>query len=304
MAFLSRLFKRGHGDPLAERERELERAHRQGLRDARQHPLGEFTDTEVQPAYVSEVRAWAKEQIAHLDQELAETRARLVREAGQAQETILRETSRLDLVPETPWRPAPPPTDANADADEPADEQDGGAAVQEDAFITIGESRRRRAERERRAASREAGDTVQRSRARIEQLAQEWDSALVSRNHAVDAIHARAEQRIAAYRAGVMRAHPRKEEIALLWKGEVVAMDSTMDSPTAIAGREALGRLLSDVDQRIEVWRAEQRPPAELGRSSRPELLPSEESRLARPSDYETGNGRAGEWAPGAKDHA
>jgi hypothetical protein len=68
MAFLSRLLKRG--DPLAEREE----ARRQGMRDARQHPLGEFTDPDYQPAYVTEIRARAREQITEVDRRLAAAR--------------------------------------------------------------------------------------------------------------------------------------------------------------------------------------------------------------------------------------
>lgn len=297
MGLWSRLFRRGDGDPHADRERELREAHRQGVRDARSHALGEFTDQDVQPAYVSAVRAWAKEQIALLDQRLEETRTELARAAGDAHEVITRETARPDLA----VLPAVPPSDDS----------------EEDAFISIGESRRRRAAKERREASRAAGDAVLRARARIDRLKQDWDSVLVGRNHAVDAIHARAEQRIAAYRAGVMQAHPRREEVAALWKGEVVAMDSTMDSPAAVAGRESFGRLLGDADHRIEVWRAGR----ELDRPARKELEEPvrAEERLVRPEDYEdvpwedragqnggrpdeVGNGRAGGWVAGSRD--
>ncbi|MFI6326235.1 hypothetical protein ACIBG8_52550 [Nonomuraea sp. NPDC050556] len=301
MGLWSRLFRRGDGDPLADRERELREAHRQGVRDARSHALGEFTDPDVQPAYVSAVRAWAKERIALLDQQLEETRTELAREAGGAHEVITRETSRPELFA----LPAVPPSE----------ESEG------DAFISIGESRRRRAAKERREASRAAGDAVLRARARIDRLKQEWDSVLVGRNHAVDAIHARAEQRIAAYRAGVMQAHPRREEIVALWKGEVVAMDSTMDSPAAIAGRESFGRLLGDADLRIEAWSAGRHAVPELDEPARRELprvaasgedgAQQPEERLVRPDDFEdgpwkngeqAGNGRAGGWVAGSRD--
>lgn len=307
MAFWSRLFKRGDGDPHADRERELRKAHRQGVRDARSHALGEFTDPDVQPAYVSAVRAWAKEEIARLDQRLEATRTELAQAAGDAHEIVVRETARSELL-----TPSAPRVDSENLEGPPA----------EDAFISIGESRLRRATRERLGALHAADDAVQRARARIERLAQEWDSVQVGRNHAVDAIHARAEQRIAAYRAGVMQAHPRKEEIAALWKGEVVAMDSTMDSPAAVAGREGFGRLLGDADRRIEGWSAVRQAARALDRPARRELpgatLPEE--RLVRPDDYEDAppqenkagqngakqdeseNGRAGGWVAGSRD--
>jgi hypothetical protein len=242
MAFLSRLFKRD--DPLAEREE----ARRQGMRDARQHPLGEFTDPEFQPAYVTEVRARARERITEVDRRLAATRSSLLGRAVGARETILRELARADLRP-LPEDLQPLPERANGHAaDSPSEE---------DPFISIAEARWRRAEARRRGVVREAGDTVHAARAQIEQLTQEWESALIERNHAVETVHARAEQLIAAYRGGVMRAHPRREEIPSLWKGEVIAMDSSVESATAVSGREEIGRIMEEVEARIDVWHTE-----------------------------------------------
>lgn len=239
MAFLSRLFKRG--DPLADREE----ARRQGMRDARQHPLGEFTDPEFQPAYVTEIRARAREQITEVDRRLAATRTALLERAAGAREEILRELGRSDT------RPEPPP---------PANGHEPAAGLDErpvDAFISIAEARARRAEARRRGVVEEADAKVQRARALIEHLTQEWESALTDRDHEVEAVHARAEQLIAAYKGGVLRAHPRKEEVPSLWKGEVIATEPTGDTATALSGREEIGRILREVEDRIEVWRAE-----------------------------------------------
>ncbi|TMR99014.1 hypothetical protein [Nonomuraea basaltis] len=255
MAFLSRLFKRG--DPLAEREE----ARRQGMRDARQHPLGEFTDPEFQPAYVTEIRARAREQITEVDRRLAVTRTALLEQAAGARELILRELGRIDTRPESA---------AQANGHVPPGE-DGRSP---DAFISIAESRARRAEARRRGVVEEANTNVQRARARIEHLTQEWESALIERDHEVEAVHARAEQLIAAYKGGVLQAHPRKEEIPSLWKGEVIAITATGDTSTAISGREEIGRILREVEDRIEVWRAEVMP-RQLTSESRRQLSPA-----------------------------
>ncbi|MEU6999335.1 hypothetical protein [Nonomuraea sp. NPDC046570] len=274
MAFWSRLFKRGADDPGAEREQ----AHRQGMRDARQHALREFTDPEFQPVYLSEVRARARERIAHVDLELAATRTELLKRASEARETILRETGRADLR-------SAPPEDPSPNGHRP----DGA-----DPFISVAESRRRREDRRRHAALREASDTVQRARAHIEQLSQEWGSALLARDHTVEAVHAWAEQLIAAYRGGVMRAHPRREEIPSLWKSEVTAMDSTLETPTALSGRRELEGLLDDVEHRIEMWHAD------VHRLTRPEArpeLPAGEHDTAREDDDKANQDNSGEGA-------
>ncbi|MCA2221701.1 hypothetical protein [Nonomuraea aurantiaca] len=266
MAFWSRLFKWGAGDPLAEREE----ARRQGMRDAREHPLGEFTDPEFQPSYVTEVRALARERITEVDRRLAATRTALLERAVGARETILRELGRADL------RPVGGSSNGTGSGVEGAGSAgDSGVASAhasaggEDAFISIAEARRRRGEARRRAVLQEASDTVHRARAQIERLTQEWESALIERNHAVETVHARAEQLIAAYRGGVMRAHPRKEEIPSLWKGEVIAMDSSGDSAAAVSGREEIGRIMEEVEARIEVWHAEVTPRALPGEALR-----------------------------------
>jgi hypothetical protein len=251
MAFLSRLFKRG--DPLAEREE----ARRQGMRDARRHPLGEFTDPDYQPVYVTEIRARAREQITEVDRRLAAARTALLERAVGAREAILRELGRGDTRPESR------PSQAN-----------GHAPGDEDAFISIAEARTRRAEARRRAVVEEANANVQRARARIEQLSQEWESALIEREHEVEAVQARAEQLIAAYKGGVLEAHPRREEIPSLWKGEVIAMGAAGDTPAAVSGREEIGRILREVEGRIEVWRAEVMP-RELTTESRRRLGPA-----------------------------
>lgn len=266
MAFLSRLFKWGAGDPPAERED----AHRQGMRDARQHPLGEFTDPEFQPSYVTEVRARARERITEVDRRLAATRTALLERAVGARETILRELGRADLRPVAEHANGHAPGAKGAG---PADDPGAAASAgDEDAFISIAEARRRRAEARRKAVVQEAGDTVHRARAQIERLTQEWESALIERNHAVETVHARAEQLIAAYRGGVMRAHPRKEEIPSLWKGEVIAMDSSGDSAAAVSGREEIGRIMEEVEARIEVWHAEVVAPRALPGEARRSL--------------------------------
>ncbi|MEU7740525.1 hypothetical protein [Nonomuraea sp. NPDC049158] len=295
MAFWSRLFKWGAGDPLAEREE----ARRQGMRDAREHPLGEFTDPEFQPSYVTEVRALARERITEVDRRLAATRTALLERAVGARETILRELGRADLRPDGGYGNGSGPRSASASASASgsgsgsiagagvgagvegagsagdsaaasADASTRASAGGEDAFISIAEARRRRGEARRRVVLQEASDTVHRARAQIERLTQEWESALIERNHAVETVHARAEQLIAAYRGGVMRAHPRKEEIPSLWKGEVIAMDSSGDSAAAVSGREEIGRIMEEVEARIEVWHAEVIPqalPGEVRRS-------------------------------------
>ncbi|MEU8354997.1 hypothetical protein AB0C27_03195 [Nonomuraea sp. NPDC048882] len=258
MAFLSRLFKRA--DPPAEREE----AHRRGMRDAREHPLSEFTDPDFQPAYVTEIRALAREEITRVDRRLAATRTALLERALGERETILRELGRADTRPPVNGH-APPPS--------------GNDPAQADPFISIAESRARREEARRRILVEESNAGVQRSRARIEHLTQEWESALIERDHEVEAVHARAERLIAAYKSGVLRAHPRREEIPALWKGEVVAMDATGDRPAAVSGREEIRRILREVEARIEVWHAEVLPrelPAGQDIRSAPELTRQE----------------------------
>ncbi|MEV6149746.1 hypothetical protein AB0L53_05335 [Nonomuraea sp. NPDC052129] len=290
MAFWSRLFKWGAGDPLAEREE----ARRQGMRDARQHPLGEFTDPEFQPSYVTEVRALARERITEVDRRLAATRTALLERAVGARETILRELGRADLRPVGGNGSGSGVKGAGSAGDSTAASADASARASaggEDAFISIAEARRRRGEARRRVVLQEASDTVHRARAQIERLTQEWESALIERNHAVETVHARAEQLIAAYRGGVMRAHPRKEEIPSLWKGEVIAMDSSGDSAAAVSGREEIGRIMEEVEARIEVWHAEVIPralPGEVRRS-----LPREATADADP-DSEGSDGDLG----------
>ncbi|GAA1636878.1 hypothetical protein GCM10009733_037480 [Nonomuraea maheshkhaliensis] len=266
MAFLSRLFKRA--DPPAEREE----AHRRGMRDAREHPLSEFTDPGFQPAYVTEIRALAREEITRVDRRLAATRTALLERALGERETILRELGRAGTRPPANGH-APPPS--------------GSDPAQADPFISIAESRARREEARRRVLVEESNAGVQRSRARIEHLTQEWESALIERDHEVEAVHARAERLIAAYKSGVLRAHPRREEIPSLWKGEVVAMDATGDRPAAVSGREEIGRILREVEARIEVWHAEvlprelptgpeTRPTPELTRQDASERMPED----------------------------
>ncbi|MEV4163680.1 hypothetical protein [Nonomuraea dietziae] len=308
MAFLSRLFKRGSGDPLAERDRERDDAHRQGLKDARELPLPHFTDPDCEPAFLSEVRARARERIARVDQGLAARRTDLLRQVSEARETVFRETGRADLYPEArpdarEVRPdarevRPDAREVRPDAREvrgspgtspngraasaaPATEESaspapaGTAGAEEDPFISIAEARWRRAERARESALREASDRIHRARSRIEQLAREWDGVLVERNHEVEAVHAWAQQVIAAYRRGVMGAHPRREEIPSLWKGEVVAMDSSAEGVTSLSSREEIGGLLEEVEHRIEIWHSQVREVLELSRGrSRQELLP------------------------------
>ncbi|MET8001132.1 hypothetical protein [Nonomuraea glycinis] len=265
MAFLSRLFRRS--DPLAEREE----ARRQGMRDARRHPLNEFTDPDRQPAYVTEVRARAREQITEVDRELAVRRTALLERALGAQQTIMRELSRHDLRPSSPanghLRPAAEPAAhlPHHGSDSAAETQAAHAGGEDDPFISIAEARSRRAEARQRRELTEAGETVRQARARLAQLGQEWESALIEREHAVEALHARAEQLIAAYRSGVLRAHPRREEIPSLWKGEVIAMNATGDTPAGVSGREEMGRILHEVEERIEVWHAEVLPTVRSG---------------------------------------
>ncbi|WP_220449572.1 hypothetical protein, partial [Nonomuraea longispora] len=146
---------------------------------------------------------------------------------------------------------------------------EGARSTQRDPFISIAEARALRAEARRRALVEEANAGVQRARARIEHLTQEWESALMQRDHEVEAVQARAEQLIAAYKSGVLRAHPRKEEVPSLWKGEIIAMDATAGNPTAVSGRREIGRILREVENRIEVWHAEVLPRELPGRSRR-----------------------------------
>ncbi|MEW9548046.1 hypothetical protein [Nonomuraea sp. NPDC050783] len=279
MAFLSRLFKRDSrllaGDaravmpdgPRAEREE----ARRRGMRDARLHPLGEFTDPEFQPAYVTEVRARAREQVTGIDRRLAATRTSLLERVVEAREQILRELSRGGTRPEPP---AP------------------GGHRPADGFISIEEARARRAEARRRALVEEADAGAQRARARIEQLRQEWESALIEREHEVEAVYARAEQLIAAYKGGVLEAHPRKEEIPSLWKGEVVAMEATGGTALGMSGREEIGRILREAEERIEVWRAEVMPRELPAERARPELSTGTPHGL---NGHQGANGRTGQ---------
>ncbi|MFD2354498.1 hypothetical protein ACFSTC_42340 [Nonomuraea ferruginea] len=95
---------------------------------------------------------------------------------------------------------------------------------------------------------------MQRAGARIGQYAQEWENALVEHDHEVEAVHARAEQIIAAYRSGVMETHPRREEIPPLWQGEVIAMEPTGETRLGISGRDELGRILHEVEARVADW--------------------------------------------------
>ncbi|MFI6498350.1 hypothetical protein [Nonomuraea typhae] len=227
MAFLSRLFRRETGP-----DREREQAHAQGMRDARQHALHQFTDPDCQPAYLGELRAMARERIARLDRELAGVRTALLRQAGTARQAVLEVTLQEELT-------------QNGSANGQA------APAGEDGFISIAEARRRRAERRRAEAVRAAVQQVHEARAQVERLAREWDGAVLRRNHDVEEVHAWAQRMIAAYRSGVMRAHPRREEIPPLWKGEVIAMDTA-----AVTSGEEMGRLLDEVEHRVERWQA------------------------------------------------
>lgn len=255
MAFLSRLFKRG--DPLAEREE----ARRQGMRDARRHPLTTFTDPGSRPAFVAEVRAHAREQITEAGRRLAALRGELLERAMAAREEILLELDRTDLLPQ-------PPPEGDA-----APERSTG----EDAFISIAEARWRREEARRREAVRRSQENVQRAGARISQCAQEWENALIEHDHEVAAVHARAEQLIAAYRSGVMETHPRREEIPPLWQGEVIAVEPTADSRLGISGREEMRRLVREIDHRVTEWRTRVLPPGLPASSARPHLPPGPE---------------------------
>ncbi|MFI6903291.1 hypothetical protein ACIBKY_18655 [Nonomuraea sp. NPDC050394] len=251
MAFLARLFKRSTG-----LDQEREDAHQQGVRDARQHALHEFVDPDCRPAYLGEIRAMARERIARLDRELAEVRTALLREAGEARQAVLRMT--VDFA-----RPAPPNGThaANGRGD--------------DEFISIAEARRRREERRRAAEARDSAERVFGARAQVERLAREWDGAVLRRNHDVEQVHAWAQRMIAAYRSGVMRAHPRREEIPPLWKGEVIAMDTAAPP----AGSEEMGGLLEEVERRVELWQAEVNGRRELTTAQTPELsAPDEEA--------------------------
>ncbi|TDE57946.1 hypothetical protein E1295_06610 [Nonomuraea mesophila] len=294
MAFLSRLFRRG--DPLAEREE----ARRQGMRDARRHPLGEFTDPEFQPAYVTEIRARAREQITEVDRQLAATRTALTERALGEREIILRELGRSDTLPQ-PFlnghtaEPHPDTAEARPGAGAGA-AAEAARSTQRDPFISIAEARALRAEARRRALVEEANAGVQRARARIEHLTQEWESALMRRDHEVEAVQARAEQLIAAYKSGVLRAHPRKEEIPSLWKGEIIAMDATAGNPMAVSGRREIGRILREVEDRIEVWHAEVLP-RELPGHSRTQLSPG-----GPPAADDTGSEENPDGTAGMKD--
>ncbi|MFI6294414.1 hypothetical protein ACIBEJ_22680 [Nonomuraea sp. NPDC050790] len=287
MAFLARLFRRSTG-----LDQEREDAHQQGVRDARQHALHEFTDPDCQPAYLGEVRAMARERIARLDRELADVRTGLLREAGAARQAVLRMT-----VGGAP--PAPPngTRAANGRGD--------------DEFITIAEARRRRAERRRAAEVEDAAEQVYAARAEMERLAREWDGAVLRRNHDVEQVHAWAQRMIAAYRSGVMRAHPRREEIPPLWKGEVTAMDTA----APVAGDEELGGLLEEVERRVELWQAEVTGRHELPTTHTPELTapptshpakdqPADPGRADPEGTDQTDSGKAGYgWAdPGRAD--
>ncbi|HEX4815799.1 MAG TPA: hypothetical protein VFV66_23895 [Nonomuraea sp.] len=288
MAFLSRLFKRG--DPLAEREE----ARRRGMRDARRHPLGEFTDPEFQPAYVTEIRARARERITEVDRRLATRRAELLGRALGAREAILRELGRSDTRPQAFPQPFPQPFAEPLREPFPQSNGHGGGASglgaesgvggEPDGFISIAEARARRAEARRRVLVEEATAGVQRARAAIEHLTQEWESALVERDHEVEAVHAQAEQLIAAYKSGVLEAHPRREEIPSLWKGEVIAVEPTGETATAVSGREEIGRILREVEGRIEVWHAEVLP-RELPPDDRRQLIPAPEDQDAGTAD-------------------
>ncbi|MEV0623342.1 hypothetical protein AB0I81_59200 [Nonomuraea sp. NPDC050404] len=278
MAFLSRLFNTG--DPPTEREQ----ARRLGMRDARRHPLGEFTDPEFQPAYVTEVRARVREEVTQVDRRLAATRTALLERALGERETILRELSRSDTrsqvnghavraVTPRPATDRPRPPEPAPHEDRSPYESAREDVREADPFISIAESRVRRAEARRRAVVEESDAGVQRARARIEHLTQEWESALIERDHEVEAVHARAERLIAAYKSGVLRSHPRKEEIPPLWKGEVIAMNAGGETAEAASGREEIGRILREVEHRIELWHA-QVMPAQLHHDPAPGRLP------------------------------
>ncbi|MFI7451359.1 hypothetical protein ACIBQX_27945 [Nonomuraea sp. NPDC049714] len=315
MAFLSRLFRRS--DLLTEREE----ARKQGMRDARRHPLNEFTDPDHQPAYVTEVRARARERITEVDRELAARRTALLERALGAQQTIMRELSRPDLHPD-PHTNGHPPSGPDASPSGPGPHHEPGRASHPapeappadaeggaDPFISIAEARWRRAEARRRQELKQAGETVLQARAHLERLAQEWESALIERDHAVEGLHARAELLIAAYRSGVLRSHPRREEVPSLWKGEVVAMNSTGDTPAGVSGREEMGRILHEVEERIEVWHAEVLPREPAVRSgTRLSLAPRRPSATPVPAieqDILQGPGESGEEGQGlAKDHS
>jgi hypothetical protein len=155
---------------------------------------------------------------------------------------------------------------------------------------------------------KQAGETVLQARAHLERLAQEWESALIERDHAVEGLHARAELLIAAYRSGVLRSHPRREEVPSLWKGEVIAMNSTGDTPAGVSGREEMGRILHEVEERIEVWHAEVLPREPAVRSgTRLSLAPRRPSATPVPAieqDIPEGSGESGEEGQSlAKDH-
>ncbi|MFG1943722.1 hypothetical protein [Nonomuraea sp. NPDC048826] len=324
MAFLSRLFKRG--DPLAEREE----ARRQGMRDARRHPLTTFTDPEGRPAFVAEVRAHAREQITEAGRRLAARRGELLERALAAQAAIHLELSRTDLLPHPPPNGHPPPSHAGpggrsgspadtggrsgspsdlAEQSRPAtgpgqDHPPTGAGEQsfpagqppspfdeENPFISIAEARWRREEARRREAVRESQESVQRAGARIEQYAHEWENALIEHDHEVAAVHARAEQLIAAYRSGVMETHPRREEIPPLWQGEVIAVEPTADTRLGISGREELGRIRREVAARVEAWHT-QVLPHELPRALRLPSLDPPRPTAPESREDETATGR------------
>ncbi|MFC4113007.1 hypothetical protein [Nonomuraea zeae] len=220
---------------------------------------------------MTEIRARAREQVTEVDRRLATARTALLERALGAREVILRELGRSDTRPEPAAASANGHAATAHDGSEPEPDRPRGPREEErppvDPFISIAEARVRRAEARRRAVVEEANANVQRARARIEHLTQEWESALIDRDHEVEAVHARAEQLIAAYKSGVLKAHPRKEEIPSLWKGEVIAVDATRGTPAAVSGREEIGRILREVEERIEVWHAEVLP-RELPRDS------------------------------------
>lgn len=207
-----------------------------------------------------------------MDQRLAAVRGEMLREAGEARQEILRVTleSGVSLAAGRSFGThgaggygSGSGSGSNGDraGGEPGSGGHSGTAQDGDAFISIAEARRRRAAGRREAAVREAAEVLRLARGRIERVAREWDGAMMARDHAVEEINAWAQQLVAAYRSGVMRAHPRREEIPALWKGEVVVMDTA----SSLAGAEEIGRLLVDVEQRVEVWRVAVGAPPELG---------------------------------------
>ncbi len=247
MAFLS-WWKQG--DPLSDREQ----ARRRGMRDARQGPLGEFTDPGSQPSFVAEVLAQVREEIAAIDKRLSAGQLALLARLDEAKASILGELDRFDL------RPGP--------------YTNGHSARETGEFISIAESRRRRAEALRLREVEAARRRVREALALAERCAQEWESAVDERDHDVEAAYARAAQLIAAYRSGARRTHPRREEIPPLWPGEIAAMDPAAGTPAALAGRERMNRILREVEGRVEEWHAVVLPPELTPRGRHPQLPP------------------------------